>query len=122
MNVQRFVIPVTTDGSQVATEYSPNITGKIHSIRYVKGDFTNGVDFTITAEGTGENIWTEADVNASKTVYPRAPTHDLAGAPGLYAASGQAVTDKIALFNDRVKIAIAQGGALKTGAFHITTE
>lgn len=122
MNIQRQVVTIVTDGSQNATEYSTNLTGKLVSIRYVKGDYANGVVFAITAEATGEGIWAETAVNSSKTVHPRAPTHDIVGAPGLYAAAGQAVTDKIALFNDRIKFAITLGGAAKTGTFHITTE
>ncbi len=41
------------------------------------------------------------------------------GVAALYASGGTAVNDRIALGRDRVKIAIAQGGNAKSGAFHI---
>lgn len=124
--MRRVKVTVTTDGSGVATAYSPRIAGKINQIEYVKdpgaNPFANGVDFTITGEATGIGLWTESDVNASKACAPRIATHTNAGVAALYAAGGVAVLDKIALASDRVKIVIAQGGATKVGAFHITYE
>ena len=108
--VQRLVVPVTTDGSGNATAYSDWATGLISQIRYVIGTFAAGVDFTITLENTGENVWTELNVNASATRAPRQATHGTDGSPTLYAAGAPAVQDKIAMANDRVKIVIAQGG------------
>jgi len=119
MNAQRLVVPVTTAADGSATAYSPVVSGRIQTIRYVKTDFDNGVDFTITAEATGETIWSQLNVNASATVAPRQPTHDTAGVASLYAAAGAAVNDGIVVANDRVKIVIAQGGNVKTGTFHI---
>lgn len=121
--IQRHVVAVTTDGSGDAIAYTPaGVSGKIVSIRYVKTDFADGVDFTITSEATGETIWTEANVNASKTCVPRAATHGTDGVAALYAAGGAAVLNRIALANDRVKIVVASGGASKVGAFHVTLE
>ena len=119
---ERHAIAVTTDASGNATAYSPVLTGKINSITYAKTDFADGVDFTITAEATAQNLWTETNVNASKTVAPRQPTHGQDGTASLYAAGGEPVEDKIALANDRVKIAIAQGGNTKSGTFYVTME
>lgn len=122
MTMRRHVVSVTTASDGSATAYSPYISGKIHAIHYVKTDFTDGVDFTITAEATAETIWTEANVNAAKSCFPRGATHSNAGVAALYASGGVAVNDKIALGRDRVKIAIASGGNAKTGAFHILVE
>lgn len=102
--------------------FVPVMTGKIATVRYVKTDFAAGVDFTITAEATGETIWAQADVNASVTVAPRQATHSTAGAASLYASGGQAVNDQIAIANDRIKIVVAQGGDTKTGTFHFILE
>lgn len=110
---------VVSNGSQVGTGYSPYISGYIESIQYVKTDYADGVDFTITAEATGETIWTESDVNAAVIKHPRAGVHSTAGVAAVYASGGTAVTDRIALGRDRVKIAIAQAGATKTGTFVI---
>lgn len=120
--IRRFVVPVTTDGSGAATAYSPVLSGKLVSIRYVKTDYADTVDFVITAEDTGETLWSEENVTASATRHPRAATHSTAGAAALYASGGAAVNDKIALGSDRVKIVLANGGDTKSGAFHITVD
>ncbi len=122
--MRRFKVPVTTDGSGNATAYSPRFAGKIHSVQYVKDGanaYADGVDFTITAAETGENVWTESNVNASAVRYPRASTHNQAGAAALFAAGGTGVLDKIAVV-DKLKIVLAQGGANKVGAFHILVD
>lgn len=120
--MRRHQVKVVTaaDGSAIA--YSPRISGKIHAIHYEKVDFTDGVDFAITAEDTGEGLWTESNVNAAAIRYPRAATHSQAGVAALYAAGGTAVQDKVGLGNDRVKIVIAAGGASKSGIFHILVD
>lgn len=123
--MRRYKVAVTTAADGTATAYSPRVAGKIHSIQYVKdgtNGFANGVDFTITAEATGENIWTESDVNASAVRYPRAATHSQAGVASLYAAGGTAVQATIGLASDRVKIAVAQGGNAKVGVFHVLVD
>lgn len=118
MNVQRLSVSVTTAADGSATSYSSTVTGVLQQIRYVKTDFADGSTFTITAEATGETLWTESAVNASATRAPRQATHSTAGAASLYAAGGAAVTDGIGLAVDRVKIVIASGGNTKTGTFH----
>ena len=119
MYAERYAVTITTSAGGVGIGYTPVITGKIISIRYVKTDYVAGVDFTITAEATGETIWTQLDVNASATVAPRQATHDTAGVAALYAAAGAAVRDDIVLADDRVKIEIAAGGDPKVGIFHV---
>ena len=119
---ERHAITVVTASDGSATAYSPVVTGKVSRIVYVATDYAAGVDFTITAEATGETIWTELNVNASATKAPRQATHSTAGVAALYAAGGTAVNDKIALANDRVKIVIAAGGNAKTGTFHLIME
>lgn len=121
-HAERHAVTVTTDGSGDATAYSPVITGHLSQIRYVKTDFDNGSTITITAEATGETLWTETGVNASATRAPRQATHTTAGVASLYAAAGTAVNDKIALAVDRVKIVVSSGGATKAGTFHIIIE
>lgn len=120
--MQRFSVSVTTIADGSATAYTPVFTGKISTIRYVKSTFADGVDFTITADSTGETLWAEENVNASKTVAPRQATHTTAGVAALYAAGGSAVLDKIALVADRVKIVIANGGNVTSGTFHVVTD
>lgn len=119
MYAERHVVPLTTDASGAATAYSPAVTGRILAVRYVKTDFADGADFTVTLEGTGETVWAESDVNASATRAPRQATHSTAGAAALYAAGGAAVSDYVVAVQDRVKVVVAQGGNTKTGAVHL---
>lgn len=124
MAIRKFTVPVTT-GTETGEGYTPWLSGYIESVQYVKpgsNSYSNGVDFTITSEATGENIWTGTDVNASETVRPRAATHSTAGVAALYASAGVAVLDRIALGRDRVKIAVAQGCNGTTGSFVITID
>ena len=114
---ERHTVSVTTDGSGDATAYTGVVTGRVLQCRYVKTDFTDGVDFTVTAEATGESIWVQSNVNASATVAPRQPTHTTAGVASVYAGT-DGVLDHITLAKDRIKIVIAQGGSAKTGTFH----
>jgi hypothetical protein len=119
---ERHAVALTTDGDGAATGYTPIITGKLSQIRYVKTDFADGVTFAITSEATGETLWSQAAVNASATVAPRQATHTTAGAAALYAGSGVAVLDKIALAQDRVKIVVSLGGAVTSGVIHVVIE
>lgn len=126
MGVRRHIVSLTSAADGSGTGYTPKISGTIRAIHYIKdggaNPYANGVDFAITAETTGEGIWTESDVNASKACYPRAGTHSTVGVASLYAAAGTAVNDAIRLGNDRVKIVLAQAGNAKVGAFHIVVE
>ena len=116
---ERHTVTVTTDSSGDATSFTPVVTGRVITVIYTKTDFADTVDFTITAEGSSEGIWTESNVTASKTVAPRQATHDAVGAASLYAAAGLAVEDHIYLANDRVEIVVASGGSVKTGTFDV---
>jgi hypothetical protein len=120
--IQRHEVSLTTDADGDVTGYTPVITGKLSQIRYVKTDFADGVTFAVTAEATGETLWSQASVNASATVAPRQATHSTAGAAALYAGGGSAVLDKISLALDRVKIVVSAGGNVKTGTVHVVIE
>lgn len=113
MYVKRATVTVTTAADGTATAYSARLSGKLLGIAYAKIDFAAGVDFTITSENTGENLWVDTNVDASESVYPRRLVQDTAG------ANIAATYDNIYLGSDRVKIVIAAGGNVKTGTFHI---
>ena len=123
--MRRYKVTVTTAADGSATAYTPRVAGKLHSIHYVKpgsGGYTDGVDFVVSSEATGEVLWDEDNVNASAVRNPRAPTHTQVGVASLYAAGGVAVEDKIALASDRIKIVLAAGGDAKVGAFHFLVD
>lgn len=120
MHVERHIVELTTAADGSATGYTPTVTGRVLSLRYVKTDFADGVGFTVTSEATGETIWAEAAVNASASRAPRLATHGSEdGAVAKYAAAGTFVRDYAFLANDRVKIVVASGGDVKTGAVHV---
>lgn len=111
--VQRHVVALTTNASGAVTAYTPEITGRIAAVIYTKGNFDNGADFTITAEATGQSLWTDTDVNASETVYPVA-------AANLGTGAASTLTEvPIFVANDRVKVVVAQGGNAKTGTITV---
>lgn len=122
MFVERHEVAVKT-ATGVGVGYTRVVSGRVLAIRYVKhgtAPYDDGVDFTITSEVTGANIWTEVNVNASKTVYPRAQVHSLAGVVLTYdTIGGQPVAEPPVVALDRVKIAVAEGGDAKTGTFHV---
>lgn len=124
MAIRKFTVTVTT-GTATGEALSPWLSGYIDSIQYIKpgsGGFSDGVDFTITSNETGETLWAEENVNASTIRRPRAATHSTAGVASLFASGGTAVQNRIALSRDRIKVAVAQGGNGTTGTFVITVD
>lgn len=119
MYAERHVVTITVDASGDGEGYTPVVTGPIRTIRYVKGDYADGVDFTVTLEATGEAVWSGTNVNASATVAPRQATHGVDGAASLYASGGEPVEDLIVAAQDRVKIVVASGGNATSGTFHV---
>lgn len=119
MATRRFTVAATVAADGSGTFYSPYLSGLLHSIQYVKTDYADGVDFTITSEATGLTLWTEANVNAAATKLPRTATHTTAGVAATLDGTVAAL-DKVALSRDRVKIVIAAGGTSTTGSFVIT--
>jgi hypothetical protein len=119
---RRFTLNVTTAADGSYTGYIGPVSGKICAIHYIKTNFADGVDFTITVEGTGETVWTESNVNAAKVCMPRGATHSNAGVAALYASGGVAVNDLIRISRDRIKFVLAQGGNATTGQFQVVLE
>jgi hypothetical protein len=122
MTIRRYTVPITVDASGDATVYTPKVHGTIVSLRYVKTNFDDGVDFVVTGETTTTAIWAEDSVNASATRYPRAATHTTAGAASLYASGGTAVNRGIAIADERIKIVVDGGGNAATGTLYVTID
>ncbi len=116
---ERHTVTVTT-GTATGTGYTPNITGRIVSIQYVKpgsNSYSDGVDIDITGDATGLIVWNDDDVNASVTVYPLAAA--VKSADGDASALSEV---PVVLVNERVKIAVASAGNGTAGTFHIVVE
>ena len=116
--IQRHVVTVNTDEDGDGVGYTPTVTGKVSTIRYVKDTsnaYSDGFAVAVAAEATGETILEVADVRRDTTFAPRQVTHTWDGSP-------KAALDSICLANDRIKIAVSNGGDTKTGVFHVVIE
>lgn len=114
MHAQRYTIVVEVDAAGAATAYSPNITGRVHSISYEKDDYADTVAWAITLEETGESLWTDTNITASERVYPVAPAN--VGSTG---AASSLTEAPIVAANDRIKFVISNGGVSTSGIFHV---
>jgi hypothetical protein len=108
---------VTTAADGTATGYVPVASGRVLAIRYVKTDYATPT-ITITVESTTEPVLTLTTPAASIIKYPRVGIQDEAGGDALYAAAGTKVREAVAIYNDRLKVAITGGGDTKTGRFY----
>ena len=113
---RKHTVTLVSDGAGAGTAYSPYISGHVESIQYVKTDYTDGVDFTITTETSLRNVWVDTNINATETVCPKELNDGTDGADltGVY--------DHIRCFDERVKIVIAAGGDTKSGTFTVFYE
>ena len=122
MHVDSAVVALTTAVGGAVTAYTPAANGRLIGIIYTKTDFADTVDFAITGETSGQTLWTEANVTASKTVAPRQATHANDGTASLFVAAGEPVEGMIGLPGERIKIAITNGGDAKTGSIRVIIE
>lgn len=114
---QRHRVVVTSSDIGVGTGFTNVVTGRLLNIIYTKGDYEDGVDFWITADGSGIPLWNEDDVNASKIVSPRQATHDTAGVE--QDTAGDVALGDIYLASERISIEVEDAGDSKTGTFDI---
>ena len=110
---QRESISVVTGTGGDGTSYSTVVTGLVDAMHYVKTDYSDGVDFDVTVESTGEILWDQDNVNSATSRRPRFVGHDGTGV----ALTGTAhAVVPVAVANDRIKVIVTNGGSVKTGA------
>lgn len=120
--VKVYTVVIPTNASGDGTGYTPVVSGFVHSIRYVKSTYENGVDVAITANTSGLAILTWTDVNASDTSYPRATSNSVADADLVYIAAGQPIPTRIAVADEAIKIVVSSataGTTPRTGTFYV---
>jgi len=117
----RHSVTVTTVTGGTATDYTPQLNGKLKRISYVKTDYAAGVDFAITGESTLQGLWAENNVDASKIVRPRIAVQGIVGTDVNYEGTNK-IREPYVLVDERIKIEIAQGGDAKVGTFYFTIE
>jgi hypothetical protein len=113
-------VAITTNGSQVGENYSgAGVTGRVVGIKYEFGTLANTADFTITGETSSSKILAYANVPAADAFwYPRIlPNKHTDGA-----AFTDAAAEAPYVFNERIKIETAQGGASKAGTMTFYVE
>lgn len=122
-NIQRVRVPVTTDASGAFTAETPEVTGRILSIRYVPADSNDldaNWDLDIVGKNTGIVVANIDNISAAAITWaPRQPTCDVAGAASLFAAGGEPIEDYIWV-REALTVTIAQGGNVQSGAIFIT--
>ena len=111
-------ISFTTDGSGDATVYSSGVSGRIHRIKYGKGDMGGSTNLTITSETHTDSIFAMAVGATDRDMYPRVA---LVGNTGV-ALTAPAYDHYIVQSDDRLKVVIDTGGATKTGSVTIFYE
>ena len=117
-----YTVKPKTDSGGDATALTPAITGRLVAAAYIKTDYADGSTFTITGGSTSQSLWTESDVDASARRYPRRPTQSDVGVASLYAAAGEPVESRAALFDEKISVVISDGGDTKTGEFRFLVE
>jgi hypothetical protein len=122
--VVRHDFTLTTDGSGNATVFSSQqAVGEVRNVRYVPDGsipLTNTANVTVTLEGSGLPIIAITGIGSvAATWAPLQATHTTAAAAALYAAGGTAVTDRIGVCNERIKVTVSGGGASKTGVLYV---
>lgn len=113
-------ITTATDGS--GEGFTPVVNGRVLAISYVKpaeGGYADTVDFVVTTEDSAVTIWDEDNITASKSVAPMMATHTTAGVGAVYAAVGEPVLEYIPVADERIKIAVANGGDGGVGTFYV---
>ena len=109
--MRRVRVNLTTDTAGAATAFGESAIGAVYAIQLVDGDFADGVDVTVTSEHEDLSIplLVKADFNSDQMVYPRV-------LQALNTDGTALSTHCEPLCYGKVKVVIAQGGSVKTGA------
>lgn len=112
MSLYHKVLSITVSAGGAGSDQTANVRGFFHSVRYIKTDYADGMDFTVTVvnSATTDTILTATDCNASATFAPRMDRHTTAGA----AASAN---DQLIPFVGALKVTVASGGTSTSGKF-----
>ena len=117
MYCKEHAIVLTCDGSGDCTAYLAAKTGRVLTLRFDMNTLAATADFVVSNAETGEVILTES-IAADAFRRPRTVTQNAAGAAANYASS-YPVLEPCYLANQRVKVVVAQGGALGAGVLYV---
>lgn len=107
---------ISTDGDGAATVFlGSSIRGFLHEIRYIPGTLDTGADLVFTGESSEVPILTITNAGTARRFWrPRALANVVASG-----AEETTSTEWIALFEERVKVVVAQGGANRVGTLEL---
>ncbi len=109
------VLPITVNASGAGSAtVTPAARGLLYAIEYVKNNYADGIDFTLTAANSDitDTLYTGTNVNASAVLLPRI---DMVGNTG----TALGLNSGMIPFFGRLTITVAQGGNATTGTFVI---
>lgn len=109
--MRRVRVELTTNTAGAATAFGESVIGAVYAVQLIDGDFDDNVDVTITSEHESLSIpiLVKANFNTDQMVYPRVLES--------LNTDGSALTTACEpLSYGRIKVVIAQGGAVKSGA------
>lgn len=117
--LQKYDASILTDALEAATVYLGScLRGRIIAVLYAPTTIDGGATLTITGETTGVPILTKANAGTDAAwFYPRAVCHKV--------ADGAEITDSaadICVYDERVKVVIASGGAAATGTITLLVD
>ena len=119
----RFSKELTTDAAGDAVFTTPfEVSGRIHTVQYVKDDYVNNVTLSVAGAETAEVFLALAAgvMDASVTMRPRIPVQAAADGSALLYGVGYAQTDYPVVIGEKITLTVAAGGNAKTGTFYIT--
>jgi hypothetical protein len=122
MHFYSYALDVESDGSGDASVETIETNGELVSIQYTKNDtdpYADTVDFSITNTDTGEIIWAEENVTATKIVYPEHPTNRPDGTQNAHGSNATGIYERFSICNSTLTITISNAGDTKTGKFTI---
>ncbi len=109
--IKAIKVSLTTDTAGAATEYGDSAVGSVYAVQLVDGDLADGVDVTVTCENENLSmpILVKADFNTDQLTYPRV-------LQALNTDGTALSTHCEPLVYGRIKVVLAAGGSVKTGA------
>lgn len=105
-------LDITTDASGDGSGIASAAIGFLYAIQLADGDFSDGVDITVTAEQGDLSIplLVKADFNTDQMQYPRVLQN-------LNTDGTALTTHAMPVVVGRPKVVVAQGGNAKSGSF-----
>ena len=112
MKIIRLEVTTNTAGAGTSALKPVAGGGRVHAVQCIDGDFSDGVDLTLTAEVDSLSIpiLTVLNFNTDSIYYPRVLEN-------LNTDGTALTTHTMPLAVGQLKAVVAQGGSVKTGAF-----